>query len=71
MLYVPLPFLQCVGQLIGPPQQHKRRTFFITVYGVTPDEEYMILKVTQETTAQEVLQQVRTHHSMMPETLSN
>ncbi|KAG5673905.1 hypothetical protein PVAND_003906 [Polypedilum vanderplanki] len=35
----------------------KRKTFFLTVYGVTPDEPYTILKVIQESTTKDVLQQ--------------
>ncbi|CAG7724464.1 unnamed protein product [Allacma fusca] len=33
----------------------KRRMFFLVVYGVVPDEPYTILKVTQDTTASEVI----------------
>jgi phosphatidylinositol phospholipase C epsilon len=35
----------------------KRKTFFLTVYGVSPDEPYTILKVIQESTTKDVLQQ--------------
>ena len=35
----------------------KRKTFFLTVYGVLPDEPYTILKVIQESMTKEVLQQ--------------
>lgn len=35
----------------------KRKTFFLTVYGVLPDEPYTILKVIQESTTKDVLQQ--------------
>jgi phosphatidylinositol phospholipase C epsilon len=35
----------------------KRKTFFLTVYGVCPDEPYTILKVIQESTTKDVLQQ--------------
>lgn len=33
----------------------KRRMFFLMVYGVVPDEPYTILKITQESTTQEVI----------------
>lgn len=35
----------------------KRRMFFLMVYGVVPDEPYTILKITQESTTQEVVLQ--------------
>lgn len=35
----------------------KRKTFFLTVYGVSPDEPYTILKVIQESMTKDVLQQ--------------
>ncbi|RZF45196.1 hypothetical protein LSTR_LSTR009967 [Laodelphax striatellus] len=35
----------------------KRRMFFLMVYGVVPEEPYTILKITQESTTQEVLLQ--------------
>lgn len=35
----------------------KRRMFFLMVYGVVPDEPYTILKITQESTTQEVILQ--------------
>ncbi|XP_046989883.1 1-phosphatidylinositol 4,5-bisphosphate phosphodiesterase epsilon-1-like [Schistocerca americana] len=35
----------------------KRRMFFLMVYGVMPDEPYTILKITQESTTQEVVLQ--------------
>uniref|UniRef100_A0A8D9BY52 Phosphoinositide phospholipase C n=2 Tax=Cacopsylla melanoneura TaxID=428564 RepID=A0A8D9BY52_9HEMI len=35
----------------------KRKMFFLVVYGVLPDEQYTILKITQESTTQEVILQ--------------
>ncbi|XP_024084473.1 1-phosphatidylinositol 4,5-bisphosphate phosphodiesterase epsilon-1-like isoform X1 [Cimex lectularius] len=35
----------------------KRRMFFLMVYGVVPEEQYTILKITQESTTQEVVLQ--------------
>jgi hypothetical protein len=35
----------------------KRRMFFLMVHGVVPDEPYTILKITQESTTQEVVLQ--------------
>lgn len=34
----------------------KRRMFFLMVHGVVPDETYTILKITQESTTQEVIE---------------
>lgn len=39
----------------GTPLCVKRRMFFLMVYGVMSDEPYTILKITQESTTQEVL----------------
>lgn len=43
--------------LSGMPLCVKRRMFFLMVYGVVPEEPYTILKITQESTTQDVLQQ--------------
>lgn len=43
--------------LSGMPMCVKRRMFFLMVYGVVPDEPYTILKITQESTTQDVLLQ--------------
>lgn len=45
------------NQLNNDNDKGKRKTFFLTVYGVTPDEPYTILKVIQESTTKDVLQQ--------------
>lgn len=45
------------NQLNSDNDKGKRKTFFLTVYGVTPDEPYTILKVIQESTTKDVLQQ--------------
>lgn len=45
------------NQLNNDGDKGKRKTFFLTVYGVTPDEPYTILKVIQESTTKDVLQQ--------------
>lgn len=45
------------NQLNSDNDKGKRKTFFLTVYGVTPDEPYTILKVIQESSTKEVLQQ--------------
>lgn len=39
----------------GTPLCVKRRMFFLMVYGVVPEEPYTILKITQESTTQDVL----------------
>ncbi|KAL1122754.1 hypothetical protein AAG570_003081, partial [Ranatra chinensis] len=39
------------------PAGGKRRMFFLMVYGVVPEEPYTILKITQESTTQEVVLQ--------------
>ena len=41
---------------IGP--KLKRRLFFISVFGLTGPDEYVILKVTQESTVYDVIAQV-------------
>lgn len=43
--------------LSGMPLCVKRRMFFLMVYGVVPEEPYTILKITQESTTQDVIQQ--------------
>jgi len=43
-----------------PMLRQKRRLFFISVFGVTKEDEYVILNVTQETTVHEAIQQVCT-----------
>lgn len=43
--------------LSGMPMCVKRRMFFLMVYGVVPEEPYTILKITQESTTQDVLLQ--------------
>lgn len=45
------------NQLNNDSDKGKRKTFFLTVYGVTPDEPYTILKVIQESSTKDVLQQ--------------
>lgn len=45
------------NQLNNDSDKGKRKTFFLTVYGVVPDEPYTILKVIQESTTKDVLQQ--------------
>lgn len=45
------------NQMSGDNDKGKRKTFFLTVYGVTPDEPYTILKVIQESSTKDVLQQ--------------
>lgn len=41
---------------LGP--KLKRRLFFISVFGLTGPDEYVILKVTQESTVYDVIAQV-------------
>lgn len=43
--------------LSGMPMCVKRRMFFLMVYGVVPDEPYTILKITQESSTQDVILQ--------------
>lgn len=45
------------NQINNDSDKGKRKTFFLMVYGVTPDEPYTILKVIQESTTKDVLQQ--------------
>jgi phosphatidylinositol phospholipase C, epsilon len=45
------------SQLNNDNDKGKRKFFFLTVYGVIPDEPYTILKVTQESSTKDVLQQ--------------
>ncbi|XP_015189292.1 PREDICTED: 1-phosphatidylinositol 4,5-bisphosphate phosphodiesterase epsilon-1-like [Polistes dominula] len=45
----------------------KRRMFFLMVYHVTPEEPYTILKVTQESTTQEVMLQALQKAGISPE----
>jgi len=46
-------------QLVSPVgTKLKRRMFFISVFGVTAPDEYVILKVTQETSVYDAIQQV-------------
>jgi phosphatidylinositol phospholipase C epsilon len=45
------------NQINNDSDKGRRKTFFLTVYGVTPDEPYTILKVIQESTTKDVLQQ--------------
>lgn len=45
------------NQLNNDSDKGKRKFFFLTVYGVIPDEPYTILKVTQESSTKDVLQQ--------------
>lgn len=47
--------IQEQSPFVGAPL--KRRMFFLMVYGVVTDELYTILKITQESTTQEVIQQ--------------
>lgn len=47
--------IQEQSPFVGAPL--KRRMFFLMVYGVVADELYTILKITQESTTQEVIQQ--------------
>ena len=49
-------FYQILASL--PPLRQKRRLFFVTLYGVMGPDEYKMLKVTQETTTLEAIQQV-------------
>ena len=48
-----------------PGIKPKRRLFSITVFGVTPAEEYTIIKVTQDTTTLEAITQVTTSQPMV------
>ena len=56
---LPVPFSLLSQHIAGPGIRQKRRMFFVSIYGVLPTEEYTILKVTQETTTLEIVQQVR------------
>lgn len=44
-----------IAGISGTPLCVKRRMFFLMVYGVVPEEPYTILKITQESTTQDVL----------------
>ena len=47
-------------QLVSPVgTKLKRRMFFISVFGVTAPDEYVILKVTQDTSVCDAIAQVR------------
>jgi len=52
-LYFPFQVMNPVGTKL------KRRMFFISVFGVTALDEYVILKVTQDTSVYDAISQVR------------
>ena len=54
---LPWLFQHCLSTL--PAIRAKRRMFFINVFGMPGSEDYNMIKVTQDTTTQEVIQQVR------------
>lgn len=69
--------LMAESKLLGNPMGGnnktpvKRKTFFLMVYGVSPDEPYTILKVTQESTTKDILQQALIKGSIPLENLND